>query len=207
MRRAVLALAVLAAIAGCSTVAFAAGLGVTARPLTSVAAASTVPASSCSATPSQDTWLEGDKPGKKHGGDAALLVAADDGGKNPATARALVQFDLSCLPAGAAIESATLKLYLASAPAGSRTYGVHRITSSWSDSSASWNDQPSFGPAGSTASASGGWLSWNVTPDVAAGAGDGWAILDENESYGSATGGLDSVEGANAPTLTIEYWP
>jgi hypothetical protein len=49
--------------------------------------------------------------------------------------RTLVQFDVSSIPSGAAIDSATLSLYMYDAPGNgahrNRTHEVHRLTNSW----------------------------------------------------------------------------
>jgi hypothetical protein len=52
-----------------------------------------------------------------------------------------LQFDISAIPAGATIESATLSMYCFSnpAPSLSRPYWVYQITAPWSAAEATWN--------------------------------------------------------------------
>jgi hypothetical protein len=64
--------------------------------------------------------------------------------------RSLIQFDLSSIPANAVINSATLSLYFnptseegkhVRLPGSNASY-LERITSSWSESTVTWNNQP-----------------------------------------------------------------
>ncbi len=78
--------------------------------------------------------------------------------------RALIQFGLSAIPSGSVINSATLEMYATSAT-GSNTIELHRITSSWSEGSVTWESQPSF-DSSATSTLSGinstGWKVWDV---------------------------------------------
>jgi hypothetical protein len=70
---------------------------------------------------------------------------------NPGTIRSLLQFDLSSIPAGATIQTATMYLYWnptsgnagQSHLSGSDAAWLQRITSSWNDQTVTWNNQPS----------------------------------------------------------------
>jgi bacillolysin len=110
-------------------------------------------------------------------------------------ARSLVKFDTSSVPAGTAITSATLYLYLAnSCDMGERTHQVtiHRITGPWGYGSVTWNNQPgTAGPYGSAwiPSRSWGWYGFDVTALV-----QGWIngsfpdyglMVRSNESSGN----------------------
>jgi len=65
--------------------------------------------------------------------------------------RSLIEFDLSSIPAGSTIVSATLSLYLASGSDegnhfgffGSNTAWLQRVTSQWQENTVTWNSQPS----------------------------------------------------------------
>jgi hypothetical protein len=65
--------------------------------------------------------------------------------------RSLVRFDLSDLPAGAAVSQATLYLRLTNScdPGGPRTYTVtvYSAAEDWSEASVTWNNQPEWGRA------------------------------------------------------------
>ncbi len=69
-------------------------------------------------------------------------------GGTPFTSRSFIYFDLSALPVGATIISANLNLYgLTSSSnsqlsAGSNSCYLQNITSSWTESTVSWNNQP-----------------------------------------------------------------
>lgn len=112
-------------------------------------------------TTTKDTYIEYWDPTAKHGSDTTMQVAAVD------AYRALVEFDLSSIPSGANIISAVLNLYCSSG-CSSPSISARRITSSWSESTVTWDTQPGHA---STATyvmmATGtGWKNWIVTSDV-----------------------------------------
>ncbi len=93
-----------------------------------------------------------------------------------------------------------MKLRLSNAPGSPRQHNIHRITSSWSESTVNWNTQPSF--AALTASVNTGtsatFLTWDVTADVNAFlAGSainyGWLVKDNAE------------DGTNGSTFQTSY--
>jgi hypothetical protein len=68
-----------------------------------------------------------------------------------------VRFDLSAIPPGTQITQATLSLFLEnSCDMGNRTHTVtpYRITSDWSETSVTWNTQPSYAEAYGSSSVS-----------------------------------------------------
>ncbi|ESU71177.1 hypothetical protein T260_15140 [Geobacillus thermopakistaniensis] len=59
--------------------------------------------------------------------------------------RAYLQFDVSQIPAGAVVTSALLGLQISGESNNAPySYLIHRVTSSWSQTNLSWNNQPSF---------------------------------------------------------------
>lgn len=61
--------------------------------------------------------------------------------------RSLIEFDISSIPTTATIDSATLSIYAQSTDegeSGNRTYNIHRNTSSWVETGATWNSSPAF---------------------------------------------------------------
>jgi gliding motility-associated-like protein len=67
----------------------------------------------------------------------------------PMTGRGVIDFDLSSIPTGAIIDSAFLSLYYNntsgnSGHAGTNSSKLYRITSTWSESTVTWNNQPSY---------------------------------------------------------------
>lgn len=136
--------------------------------------------------------------------------------------RSLVQFDLSSIPSGATISSATLKLYYGShyggseaAPAG-RTYWAYRVTHSWTESGVTWDSYDGTNPwttAGSDYTVTDGasltmpsslpvWVQWDVTDIVSA-----W-IEDGQPNYGFLIRDADetqNMETFNALFRSREY--
>ena len=190
----------------------AAAVAVTSAHLSSYSAASTVPVSTCTATATADTYADSASASSNFGSSAALVV------RNNQAARAFVQFDLaSCPPAGALVKTATLSLYLSTAPTSNRTYDVHRVTAAWTETGLTWNAPPAAASSATasvaTGSTNGVTLQWNVAADVLLFAGGtanfGWRIKDRGESGGARTGSLASREAATQtqhPTLTITYY-
>ncbi len=100
--------------------------------------------------PSKDTWIDGDNPDLNYGLSTELKV--DREATKPE--RTLIQFDLSSIPAGATINSASLKLTKLSGN-NDINIDVHMATADWdegtgviggSSGDASWNErQPGIG--------------------------------------------------------------
>lgn len=104
----------------------------------------------------------------------------------------LISFDLSSIPAGTDISSATLQLYYYdyndTNPAG-RELTCYRITGEWDEDSVTWDTRPDHAATPISASivppGPGVWMDWDVTSDVHAFVNDpgvdnhGWMIMDE----------------------------
>jgi hypothetical protein len=110
--------------------------------------------------------------------------------------RGLIGFDLSSIPVGSTINSATFSAYYYSYysagldPAG-RTYYLYRNTGSWTETGATWNNKPGYTTsqgASTTMPGSFGWVSWNVKDIVQSwvnGATNyGLLMMDSNETQG-----------------------
>lgn len=136
--------------------------------------------------------------------------------------RSLVYFDLTpCgLSSTSQVNTASLDLFMTSAPPVTRTYDAHRVTATWDEGTVIWANQPAT--AGSaTASTSTGttsnvWLGWNVLADVgsfAAGTASnlGWRIKDQVESDNpSREGRFGARENATVnrrPRLVVNFYP
>jgi hypothetical protein len=111
----------------------------------------------------RDSWIRQSTPDTNYGSDSALSV------RNSSTnnRRALYHFDLSAIPVGAKVVSATLRIY-AGQPDYLGDLLVHRITLNWDESSVTWNSLGNgyeTSPYGSVSSktASGEWVSANLT--------------------------------------------
>jgi len=78
----------------------------------------------------------------------------------------LLRFDLTSLPAGAIVDSATLKVYQEGATGPDPlTVGAYFVTSAWNESTVTWNTFPTASPIGITAplTAVPGYKLWSVT--------------------------------------------
>jgi len=215
LRIRILALPVLVAVA-IPAVALAAALGVTSSKLTVRVSATSIPPTTCTLSASADTYADELLPLANFGGSVDLLVNSAE----LENARAFVRFDLSScspsIPSAAEVESATLRLHLASAPSSGRTYEISNLASDWGESTLTWLDQPAadkYTTKISTGTTSGVTLSANVLTDVArhvAGTKPnyGWRIADDSEGALIAQeAALGARESGNAPQLEVVYYP
>ncbi|WOX55518.1 DUF3344 domain-containing protein [Methanoculleus palmolei] len=103
--------------------------------------------------------------------------------------RSLIRFNLSSIPEGATIESATLYGYMP-ARTGDREVAAYRVTGAWTETGVTWNTRPSNATQptsvidpGPTTNA---WVGWNVTQDVQAYVqgtpNHGWLLAAPDES-------------------------
>jgi hypothetical protein len=83
--------------------------------------------------PSDDTYIDAGSPLSNYGADNAFQVRPDNG----ADRRGLLKFDLGSIPANSTITSATLYLYEQGNKTAQTTY-LYRVTSNWSESTATW---------------------------------------------------------------------
>ena len=153
-----------------------------------------------------------------YGTDTFIVAGRNTAGKQD---KILIKFDLSGLPAGATITSATLRLNLAaSSGTGSFNIGLYKIIKSWVESTATWSNFSSGGNYDSTQQAvasvalgSTGFKEWTVPVAVV----NGW-IATPSSNYGLALVYESSTKGpdyqfaskenttvANRPQLVINY--
>ena len=199
-------------------VGFAASLGLTPKALVVFTSASSVPISSCTLTSNADTYADGAllNQGSNFGTATQLHVRSSSLGGNK---RSFVRFNTSCIPSGARIKTATLSLFLATAPGATRTHELRRVTASWGETTLTWSNQPAVAAAAtgnvSTGTTNNVTLSWNVLADVQAfadgTANNGWRVADSAEgSLGAQEGQYNSDEHATVsqrPSLAITYYP
>lgn len=210
---------VLAAL-GANAIAFAASLPTASEKVTTASVAATVAPTTCTLAASADTYADQSllNSGTNYGTATTLdvrsfqtmsLVWEDR--------RAFVRFDVaSCgIPAGARVKTASLDLYLGTAPSASRTYDVHRIQSTWTELGLTWSAQPTSVATATSSfdSTAAGARSASVTGDVSAfvtgTANHGWVIKDRDEdSATSYQGSFNAREAASQrPALVIGYYP
>jgi hypothetical protein len=206
-------------------VGFAAALAITPKSLTVHTAASAVPISTCTVTPSADSHVEEDD-NSNFGSATALHVQSYETtilvlttGRNR---RGFVKFDLSScsIPATAAVKTATLRVFLSSAPTLGRTWNIRRVTGSWTEGAITWSNQPATAVTNSatvtTGTISNVTLQANVLADVAAfvsgsQTNNGWRLNDSVENSSTQRNGqFSSREHATTsqrPTLVVTYYP
>ncbi len=105
----------------------------------------------------------------------------------------LLKFDLSYVPAGTTVKSATLGLYYWHYNNGdpyNRQLDVYHITEAWDEGTVTWNNQPSYDSNvidSAYVPGSYGWMTWDVTSSVqefvdGTKTNYGWQIMDVNTS-------------------------
>ncbi len=123
---------------------------------------------SYSALTDQDTWIRSDFPTNNYAADTSLHVRSEGG----VTERPLYRYDLSAIPAKAAVLSAKAHFYVVKGhPEG--PVDIHLVTGDWTEADTTWdsmNDEIDPGvlatiPAQPTA---GVWVSVNLTAQVQA---------------------------------------
>jgi hypothetical protein len=203
-------------------VGFAAGLPITSKPLTTHTAASTVPVSTCTLTASADDYVAQDD-NSNFGSATELRVQSYQTTilllTTQRNRRSFVKFDLSScsIPGVARVTSATLSVFLATAPTLNRTWNISRVTSSWSENNIAWPGPTATASTSvTTGTTSNVTLSANVTSDVASfvsgsQTNHGWRFSDSAENSSTQQNGqFRSREFGTAsqrPTLVINYYP
>jgi acid phosphatase type 7 len=200
---------------------FAAALVIAPERLTVFTAPSTVPISTCTLTAAADTYADEGSSGSNFGTQTTLHVRS---GTTflvlPANKRSFARFNLSScsIPANARVETASMRLFLSTAPAVSRTYQAHRLTASWNETALNWGNQPTAAAAATASAATGVLpnvtLAWDVVADVRSfvagtATNNGWRINDSVESD-TGEGRFSAREHATAaqrPTLVVTYYP
>ena len=204
-------------------VGLAASFGITSSDLTTSTIVATVPISTCTLTPSADSYVDQAtlQQGSNFGGATPLQVESSRTlGLVSTNKRSFVKFDLSScsIPAVAAVQSATLSVFLSSAPNQNRTWNVNRVTGSWTEGGITWSNQPAS--TGSTSVATGTTsnvtLQATVTSDVqsfvsGSQTNNGWRFSDSVEDSATVRNGqFPSREFGTAsqrPSLVINYYP
>jgi cell division septation protein DedD len=157
-----------------------------------------------------DTYVKEDRPTDNFGIAVDMAVKADVS----KVKRALVAFDVSSIPAGSTVNSATLTLCLTKVQSG-RVDEARLVTGGWVETTVTWNNQPTVSGIVTdtiTVPAVLGCVSWDVAADVQAWvdgtANNGWRISDQAE--GTASGDVkyhtrESGTVAERPKLDVDY--
>lgn len=138
----------------------------------------------------QDAWLKESSPAENHGSDVELSAKKASGDDM----RTLYRYDLSGIPAGSQVNSATAWYYI-TAGDDNGPVNVHRVTSGWTEASANWSnmsanyDSQALGSFPSQDD-NGVWVSVNLTSLVQAWV-DG-TTLNQGIMFVSTTSGVES---------------
>jgi hypothetical protein len=169
----------------------------------------------------QDAWIDAGNVTQNKGSDAKLRVKSSG-----PVRRTLVRFDLSSIPTGSCVISASLKLKLTNFGASPRTYEVRPLTAPWTEAGVTWSNRQTGTPwttaggdcGAATSSAATGTtnapvMTWNVKTDVAAfvvgtASNFGWLVKDASEGAGGIEFQFASKENGTAssrPQLVVAY--
>jgi Zn-dependent metalloprotease len=166
-----------------------------------------------------DSWVGAWDPASTSGGSDTTLFVVDS--LTPLTARSFLQFDLSSIPSSATISQATLRLFYDTCSFGPEEVGVgvYEVMGPWTESTLSWNAQPSFtwdaedvlsmGCEGAT----GAYVQWDITAlaqDWVSGSAPNHGVvvkaLDELGERGRLLARFGSRERAvGQPQLVVSY--
>ena len=151
-----------------------------------------------------DAWIDENSPSNNKGTDSILKVQSKGPRDN---FRALVRFSLPAVPQGCVIESATLRLYAASAKTG-RTLHALRVADAWTENQVSWTNQPATTGAVAATASGQGYRDWNVTSHVHemyAGSNNGFLIRDAVESQDAEQQFHGREKGESPPQLVVRF--
>jgi hypothetical protein len=204
-------------------VGVAASLGLTSSSLTTATVLAAVPISTCTLAPSADSYVDQAtlQQGTNFGGATTLQVeSSQSGGLISTNKRSFVKFDLaSCsIPSVAAVQSATLSVFLSTAPSQNRTWNVNRVTAAWTENVITWSNQPASTASTSltTGTTSNVTLQATVTSNVQSFVSgsltnNGWRFSDSVEDSATVRNGQfrsrEFVTLSQRPSLVVTYYP
>src|SRR6476620_11992929 len=198
-----------------ASIGYASSLSVASANLT-VFATCTLSGTTGASASVRDSFVDENAPTTTNGSAATMSSQS----RNNRNRRSYVSFDLTTcapsVPSSAVVTGATLRLWVTAVPVATcRTEDVFAVTSAWTQSAVTWNNQP-FGTAinnpasaartdsitigsgaGCTIGSAAQYVPWNVTTNVAnfvsGGATNfGWMIRDD-------------AEGANGVGFTVTF--
>jgi hypothetical protein len=206
-----------------SGVGVAASLGITSNNLTTFTILAAVPLSTCTVTPSADSYVDQAtlQQNTNFGGVTPLQVESSQTlGLVSTNKRSFVKFDLSScsIPAAAAVQSATLSVFLSVAPNQNRTWNINRVTAAWTENVITWSNQPASTSSTSvvTGTTSNVTLQATVTSDVQSFvsgslSNNGWRFGDSVEDSATVRNGQfrsrEFGTAAQRPSLVVNYYP
>jgi hypothetical protein len=153
-----------------------------------------------------DSWIEQSSPSSNKGSDGIMKVMSKSGNAN---LRALVRFNLPTVPAGCVLDTATLRLYAASASGSQRTLQALRLNASWTEGGVNWSNQPATTGTAATTTSGSGYRQWTVTSAVGAmyssGSNNGFLIRDATEGQDAEQQLHAREKGDNPPQLVVTF--
>ena len=169
-----------------------------------------------SSSSNQDAYVYQFDPNVNYGDEASLYVGV--GGSTTTTFRTFIEFPTTSIPTGVGVSTAYLSLYCNSVlTTNAYAIGAYQVTTDWSDTSVTWNNQPSASTtllSASTVSTSAGWYNWQALEGTvlrwAQGdtdnyglrlSGDETTALNSRKQFISA----DSTFSTNKPQLVLSY--
>jgi CSLREA domain-containing protein len=153
-----------------------------------------------------DAWIDENSPTSNKGTDSVLKVQSKGPRDN---FRALVRFTLPAVPQGCVVESATLRLFTASAKTP-RTLQALRLTAAWTENLVNWSNQPQTTGAAATTAAGTGYREWTVTSQAQAmylEGNHGFLIRDAVEAQDAEQQLHSREKGQNPPQLVVRFAP
>jgi Bacterial Ig-like domain len=151
-----------------------------------------------------DAWIDENSPSNNKGTDSILKVQSKGPRDN---FRALVRFSLPAVPQGCVVESATLRLYAASAKPD-RTLHALRLAGAWSENQVNWSTQPETTGTAAATSSGQGYREWAVTSQVQAmyaSVNNGFLIRDATEGEDSEQQFHSREKGESPPQLVVRF--
>jgi hypothetical protein len=171
---------------------------------------------------SEDTWNDDRSTTSTHGNDPRLGVAdstqvcfviSGTSCTNIRNARTYLKFDLSLLPAGATVQTASLEIEGGPTTIGAAPVTIRRVTSSWTEAALTYNTRPSTASTGVVTGAatnvSGTMVTtFNLATDIANRATvsvtNGWEVRP-NGTTDSWWYSSEWTTASQRPTLTVIY--
>ncbi|OIO90775.1 MAG: hypothetical protein AUK03_12425 [Anaerolineae bacterium CG2_30_64_16] len=167
-----------------------------------------------SLTPSADAYIYSAAPTTNYGAATTLYVGSQS---TNATGRALFRFDLSPIPAGATVLSASFQAFVVEASSSPAVLDVEmkRVDTAWLENSATWTTPLSYTGADNVSGVGTGlgYHSWDVTSLVQTwvngATNQGMALMSKNETTIGWRGfaSKESAPPPNPPRLVIAYRP
>lgn len=159
-----------------------------------------------------DSYVQQNSKNTNYGTSTSLILVGDQNKSKESIGYLLFQ-GINTIPAGATIQSATLRLYHYQMSGAAVAVNAYKISSAWTETGVTWSNQPSVIwtiLSSTTANDSIGWKTWDVTPLVqewvdAISANNGIA-LDEPNVVGTYLPAFYSREnGTLTPQLVVTY--